>query len=141
MNTFGDPAVLRQGFPIQVGQFVTNINRFNIFIVMLVVLLTVTSLSVAQARFMPDAVGNIVLCTGDGQVKVLVDAEGQPATGSHICPDSVVSLVGLNYGSQSELTNLPTKLSDFVRAPSKVGQIKSLYDWPLARAPPYFVQA
>ena len=141
MNKFANPAVLRQGFRIQVGQFVTNNNRFNIFIVMLVVLLTVTSFSVAQARFMTDAVGNIVLCTGDGQIKVLVGAEGQPTTGSQICSDCLASLVELNYRSQSELRNLPTELNDSLLALSKVSQIKHLYVWPPTRAPPYFVTA
>lgn len=118
-----------------------NINLFNLFIVMLAVSLIATSVSVAQARFMPDVVGNMVICTVDGPQTVLVDAEGQPIRGSHICPDCVISLVSLEYASQSELGNFPTELSDFVLAPSKVGQLKLSYDWPLARAPPYFVPA
>jgi len=55
-------------------------------------LLVVTSHSMAQARGMTDAEGQIVICTGTGPITVLVDADGQPVERGHVCPDCAMSL-------------------------------------------------
>lgn len=56
-------------------------------------MLTFTGHSMAVARGMPDANGQIVLCTGTGPVVVLVDENGQPMGTPHICPDYAASLI------------------------------------------------
>ena len=61
----------------------------------LAALLTLTGQSMAVARGMPNAAGEIVLCTGYGPVSVLVDDDGQPVGKPHICPDYALSLFAL----------------------------------------------
>ena len=60
--------------------------------VFLALLLAFTGQSMAVARGMPDAAGNIVLCSGSGPMVVPVDDTGQPVGPAHICPDFAVSL-------------------------------------------------
>ncbi len=58
----------------------------------LVFALVVTSHSMAQARGMTDAQGQMVICTGTGPITVLVDAEGRPVERSHVCPECAMHL-------------------------------------------------
>lgn len=58
----------------------------------LAVILALTGQSMAVARGMPSASGEIILCTGTGPISVLVDANGQPVGKPHICPDCALSL-------------------------------------------------
>lgn len=60
---------------------------------LLSLMLALTSHSGAVARAMPDAVGQMVICTGVGETLVYADAEGQPTSAPHLCPDCVVYLV------------------------------------------------
>ena len=53
--------------------------------------LALTSVTLAEARGAAQPVGQMVLCTGEGTRTVLVDAKGQPATPSHICPDCLLA--------------------------------------------------
>ena len=62
----------------------------------LALLLALTGQSMAVARGMPGASGEIVLCTGTGPVSVLVDEDGQPVGPSHICPDCALSLIAFH---------------------------------------------
>lgn len=62
----------------------------------LALLLTFTGQSMAVARGMPNASGEIVLCTGTGPVSVLVDEDGQPVGPPHICPDCALSLIAFH---------------------------------------------
>ncbi|QIZ80555.1 hypothetical protein [Thalassovita gelatinovora] len=64
----------------------------------LAALLTLTGQSMAVARGMPNAAGEIVLCTGFGPISVLVDQNGQPVGKPHICPDYALSLFALHEG-------------------------------------------
>jgi len=54
--------------------------------------LALTSVTLAVARGATQPVGQMVLCTGEGPRTVLVDADGQPATPPHVCPDCLVAL-------------------------------------------------
>ncbi|MEN8893921.1 hypothetical protein [Planktotalea arctica] len=60
---------------------------------LLVALIALTAQSAALARTMPDAAGQIVLCTGNGPLMVYVDEEGQPTEPPHLCPDYALSLI------------------------------------------------
>lgn len=60
---------------------------------MLSLMLALTSHSSAVARTMPDAVGQMIICTGLGTTLVYTDANGQPTDVPHLCPDCVVHLV------------------------------------------------
>ncbi|MDX1780615.1 MAG: hypothetical protein R3256_04770 [Thalassovita sp.] len=59
-------------------------------------MLTLTGQSMAVARGMPNAEGEIVLCTGTGPVSVLVDKDGAPVGPPHICPDCALTLFALH---------------------------------------------
>lgn len=56
-------------------------------------LIVLTAQSAAVARTMPDATGQMVICTGTGPVMVYVDEEGAPTAPPHICPDFALSLL------------------------------------------------
>lgn len=58
----------------------------------LALVLTLTGQSMALARSAPGPAGQMVLCTGNGPVTVLVDSQGQPTGAVHICPDCALSL-------------------------------------------------
>ncbi|UYV36683.1 hypothetical protein N4R57_17045 [Rhodobacteraceae bacterium D3-12] len=58
----------------------------------LALMLAFTGQSMAVARGMPDATGQIVLCTGSGPLVISVDANGQPTGAAHICPDFAAAL-------------------------------------------------
>lgn len=60
--------------------------------IVLALMLTLTGQSMAVARGMPNAEGEIVLCTGTGPISVLVDKDGQPVGPPHICPDCALSI-------------------------------------------------
>ncbi|WP_137699410.1 hypothetical protein [Marimonas lutisalis] len=62
----------------------------------LALMLALTGQSMAVARGMPDAAGQIVLCTGAGPISVMVDDEGNPVGPSHICPDCALSLFAMD---------------------------------------------
>ncbi|THD76382.1 hypothetical protein E7681_00645 [Thalassobius vesicularis] len=58
----------------------------------LALMLALTGQSMAVARGIPSASGQIVLCTGTGPISVLVDEKGQPVGKPHICPDCALTL-------------------------------------------------
>lgn len=41
------------------------------------------------------AVGEIVICSGQGTILVAVDAEGKPVRGIHVCPDCILTLLAM----------------------------------------------
>lgn len=98
---------------------------------MLALVLALTGQSAAVARGMPDAAGQIVLCTGAGPISVLVDENGQPVGPGHICPDCAVSL----FVAGGALPELVTRHMDKgVRLhPEGMARAVSL-DGPVARA-------
>ncbi|WP_380995191.1 hypothetical protein [Sedimentitalea sp. HM32M-2] len=59
----------------------------------LVLLLLLTSQSMAVARGAPGPAGQMQLCTGTGPVMVYVDADGAPVGPPHICPDFALTLL------------------------------------------------
>ena len=56
----------------------------------LAAVIALTAQSAAVARTMPDATGQMVLCTGTGPVMVYTDEDGNPTSAPHICPDFAV---------------------------------------------------
>lgn len=60
---------------------------------LLVVVIALTAQSAAVARTMPDASGQMVICTGTGPVMVYFDESGEPIAPPHICPDYALSLI------------------------------------------------
>lgn len=69
----------------------TVIARFTS--VLLVALVLMTAQSAAVARTMPDATGQMTLCTGTGPTMVYMDAQGNPTGPPHICPEYALSLI------------------------------------------------
>jgi hypothetical protein len=64
----------------------------SIFSGVLIVLMLMTSGAMASVRGMTHtAAGTMILCTGNGAVKVLIDADGAPIELSHVCPDCAMT--------------------------------------------------
>ncbi|MBK0326514.1 hypothetical protein I5535_04320 [Rhodobacteraceae bacterium F11138] len=59
----------------------------------LILLLLLTSESMAVARGAPGPGGQIELCTGTGPVMVYVDENGAPIGAPHVCPDYALTLL------------------------------------------------
>lgn len=60
--------------------------------ILLSLVLIATSHSAAIARGAPQAVDQMVICSGTTVIVVFVDADGQPATAPHLCPDCALHL-------------------------------------------------
>lgn len=60
---------------------------------LLALMLAFTSQSMAVARGASAATGQMVLCTGSGPVAVYTDAQGQPTSAPHICPDAALNVL------------------------------------------------
>lgn len=69
----------------------------------LAVVIALTAQSAALARTMPDAAGQMVLCTGTGPVMVYFDEDGAPTAAPHLCPDCALSLILALDSSELEL--------------------------------------
>lgn len=60
---------------------------------LMALVMVLTSHSMAEARgMMASASGEMVICTGSGPVTVTMDADGQPMSAPHICPDCTMGL-------------------------------------------------
>ena len=59
----------------------------------LATLVVLTAQSAALARTMPDATGQMVICTGTGPMMVYVDANGEPTGAPQICPEYALGLI------------------------------------------------
>ncbi len=62
--------------------------------IVLSLLVVLTGQGVAASRGVGEAVGQMVLCTGDGPVLVYMDETGQPVKPPHYCPDFALNLLG-----------------------------------------------
>ncbi|OJI93973.1 hypothetical protein LY10_00270 [Planktotalea frisia] len=60
---------------------------------LLVALVVLTAQSAAAARTMPDASGQMVICTGNGPMMIYIDANGEPTGAPQICPEYALSLI------------------------------------------------
>ena len=61
--------------------------------VLLVLILGLSTYAVGVARGQAPAVGEMVLCTGQGIVTVGIDAEGNPVERQTLCPDNAATLL------------------------------------------------
>ncbi|WP_259274250.1 hypothetical protein [Sulfitobacter mediterraneus] len=64
-----------------------------LFSFLMVLVLALTSQSMAVARGANAATGQMVLCTGSGPSAVYVDASGAPTSAPHICPDAALNVL------------------------------------------------
>jgi hypothetical protein len=55
--------------------------------------LVLTGQSMAVARGAAPAVGQMVLCIGNGSVVVYMDESGAPTAAPHVCPDCTLTMV------------------------------------------------
>lgn len=69
-----------------------GMSRALLSIILSLVLLA-TSHSAAVARGAPQAIGQMVICSGTSVVTVYVDAQGQPTEAPHLCPDCALHLL------------------------------------------------
>ena len=108
---------------------------------MILLMLIATPLTFVQERFIPNAIGSMVLCTGDGHEVVIMGADGKPIKRSESCVDCITNFVSLDTEYQDEIKIPFVLFSDFVFAHKDISQINLRYDWPLSRGPPAVVQA
>ncbi len=113
------------------------LNR-SLIAVVLALVLTLTSQSMAVARGASAATGQMVLCTGTGPVAVYLDAKGQPTSAPHICPDAALNIA---VEKPVALIDAPARLivfRTFIAQPD-VQKIIAPRLRPDTRAPPAFV--
>lgn len=58
----------------------------------LALILVLTGQSVAMARGMPLAAGLIEICSGGRAIMIMVDENGEPTGGAHICPEFTLNI-------------------------------------------------
>jgi len=97
--------------------------------------LALTSVGLAVARGAAQPAGQIVLCTGEGLVKMAVDADGMPMEPPHVCPDCLLALYAV---APRAPLGLPRALGrPLNRSVAKAHHAAGLArPTPLARAPP-----
>jgi hypothetical protein len=66
----------------------------HIALVGLMLAMVLTAITVGHARGQAPVAGQMVLCVGTQIVTVSVDADGQPVTVTHACPDGIMALAG-----------------------------------------------
>jgi hypothetical protein len=67
--------------------------RTHILSALLAILVAFTAQGAAVARTMPDAAGQMVLCTGSGPVMVFLDENGEPTAPPQLCPEYTAGLI------------------------------------------------
>lgn len=103
----------------------------------LALMLAFTGQSMAVARGMPNAAGEIILCTSAGIVSVAVDENGQPVEPPHICPDCALTL----FAFVADTSPLPLRPLGSVEtlSPTRETHEVSAQEVPAAaRGPPLF---
>ena len=98
---------------------------------LLVLALLVTGHSATASRFAGATTGAVILCTGMGPVRVLVDADGSPTGPSHFCPECVTHLLDLVAEREVWIGHLPRGRQAPALAPRAQ---HSLATGPIARA-------
>ena len=100
--------------------------------------LALTSVTLAVARGATQPVGQMVLCTGEGPRTVLVNADGQPATPPHACPDCLLAFYADSPRPPSPLPR-DVAATAWQPAPGARHETSLARPTPLARAPPLSV--
>lgn len=104
----------------------------------LALMLALTSQSMAVARGASAATGQMVLCTGSGPQAVYTDAEGNPTSAPHICPDSALNVLfavtepNIAAPSRLALSGVSTHEGDRLRLSLRLKT-------PRSRAPPLVI--
>ena len=105
---------------------------------LLAFLVAFTAQGAAVARTMPDASGQMVICTGTGPVMVYFDEQGDPTAPPHLCPDFATSMiVALNNPLFALEPKGRWECEEAMLA--KTGFKAISLGAPNARDPPYFV--
>ena len=97
--------------------------------------LALTSQSMAVARGAAPATGQMVLCTGAGTVMVYMDAEGQPTSAPHICPDAALNVL-LDLGVADVALAVSLTRFDLVKLPELGFVVPLPRPAPPSRGPP-----
>ena len=108
------------------------------FLGALILVLVLASQSMAQARLMPAAVGQMVICTTDGAKIIGIDAQGQPTGEDHVCPDCVLAFVSLEADGWRLTEPFRVLFAPFVHAELPKFIVHSFRAARLPRAPPVF---
>lgn len=97
--------------------------------------LLLTAETMAMARGAPVAVGEMVLCTGDGVITVATDAEGNPVAPAHVCPDCLPFFGALHGQRPADGPILTLAPADLTANPARMTPAASILT-ARARAPP-----
>lgn len=104
----------------------------------LAAIIALTAQSGAVARMMPDATGQIVICTGSGPMMVYTDENGEPTSAPHVCPDCTMSLIVALTDQEKSLA----ATGDWSRETASslvAGRIVVKFGTPSARGPPLMI--
>lgn len=110
----------------------------RLFSFLMVLVLALTSQSMAVARGANAATGQMVLCTGTGPMAVYVDASGAPTSAPHICPDSALHVL---FEVETPQFDAPRRVlcQDTVPALPKPALLQARALMPPTRAPPALI--
>ncbi|MGB7319535.1 MAG: hypothetical protein WBC85_16345 [Planktotalea sp.] len=100
--------------------------------------IALTAQSAAVARTMPDAAGQMVLCTGTGPMMVYFDENGEPTAPPHLCPDCALSLIISLENAELLIAASGAWLSQRHELATVVGPILH-FGTPKARGPPVWI--
>lgn len=105
---------------------------------LLSLMLALTGQSMAVARGAAAATGQMVLCTGAGVMAVYIDAEGNPTSAPHICPDASLNTT---FEGPLSLAHEPARLVTFQPPQTRafVAFLTPRKERPSPRAPPVAV--
>lgn len=81
----------------------------SLALTLLALAVMVSSVTMAQARHQPRALGEVELCTSTGMITVQIDADGNPTGPMLPCPDCTVGVSG-GEPSPAAATVLPLRL-------------------------------
>lgn len=110
----------------------------NQIAILLVAVLVLTGHSMAVARGMPTASGQMVLCTGEGPLVVPVDEQGNPTGPAHICPDCSLTVLDYVVPLSSPLVGIAGRGEKAARAPEVLQTATCLIET-TARGPPCLI--
>lgn len=106
--------------------------------VLLAVMLSLTSVTLAVARGQAPAAGQIEVCSGLGLQTITVDADGKPVGPPHVCPDGVASFINIDM----PVPEMPLRAlgnGERLRVPEHLSSANAEQLRATARGPPVFV--
>ena len=104
---------------------------------LMVVILALTSLTMAVARGQTYVAGEVVICTGYGVTTISVDENGDPTGPVQLCPDMVLAMMSA-LDTPAPSVSRPEGSTEVIALAAIVSAHGLAAPAPRARAPPFF---